>query len=139
MDIDTAELNSTKASACQQQLLGTDCLDLKIVQELGQFKQDIEISTIEQQLDLVNSILQLNYTSSEFDIARVLVACKKDYQTLTDRLLKYYSQVVVLESLQTSLLTEAHCQIASAHLGTKKTKQIIQACYYQYKIDNDIK
>ena len=79
MDTDTAELNSTKASARQQQLLETDRLDPKIVWELGRFKQDTEISTIEQQLDLVDSILQLNRTSPEFDTARVLAQGKKDH------------------------------------------------------------
>jgi len=38
MDTDTADLTCTKASARQQQLLGTDCLDPKIVWELGKFK-----------------------------------------------------------------------------------------------------
>jgi hypothetical protein len=79
MDTDTADLNCTKASAYQQQLLETDCLDLKIVRELGQYQQSIEISTIEQQLDFVNSILQLNCTSSEFNTARISADCKKGY------------------------------------------------------------
>ena len=51
----------------------------------------------------------------------MLAGEKKDYWTLTDGLLKRYGRVVVPESLQTRLLTEAHCQIASAHLGTQKT------------------
>ena len=56
-----------------------------------------------------------------------------------DGLLKRYSRVVVPESLQTSVLTEAYCQSASAHLGIGKTKQIIQARYYWYKIGDNIK
>src|SRR5579862_3489272 len=138
MDTDTADLNRTKASARQQQLLGTDRLDPKIVWELGQFKQATEISTIEQQLDLVDSILQMNRTSSEFNTARILADCKKDHWSLTDGLLKRHGRVVVPESLRTSLLTEAHCQIASAHPGIGKTKQIVRARYYWYKMDNDI-
>jgi len=38
-----------------------------------------------------------------------------------------------------SLLTEAHCQIASAHPGIRKTKQILQARYYWHNMGNDIK
>jgi hypothetical protein len=93
---------------------------------------------IEQQLDLVDLILQLNCTSSEFDTARIFADQEQDNWSLTDSLLKCHRQVVVSESLQTSLLTEAHCQIASVYLGTKKTKQTVQACYYWYKMDKDI-
>jgi len=132
-------LNQTKASACQQQLLETDCLDPQIVQELKQLEQAIAISPINSYLDFVDSILQLNCTTYKFDTAWILADTKKDYWILTDRLLKYYRQVVVPESLRTRLLTEAYCQIASAHPGIRKTKQILQACYYWHKIDSNIK
>jgi hypothetical protein len=138
MDTDTADLNRAKASVRQQQLLETDRLDPQIIRELRPFKQAIEISTIEQQLDLVDSILQLNRTSSEFNTARMLADRKEDHWSLTDGLLKRHGRVVVPESLRTSLLTEAHCQIASAHPGARKTKQIVRARYYWYKMDGDI-
>jgi hypothetical protein len=138
MDTDTANLTCTKASARQQQLLGTDHLDPRIVWELGKVKQTIELSPIEQHLDLIDSILQLNRTSSEFDTARIIAGRKVDSWSLTDGLLKRYGRVVVPESLRTSLLTEAHCQIASAHPGTRKTKQIVKARYYWYRMDEDI-
>jgi hypothetical protein len=134
MDIDTADLNCTKASARQQQLLGTDRLDPQIVWEL----QTLELSPIEQHLDLVDSILQLNRTSSEFDKARVLADQKKGYWSLTDGLLKRHGRVAVPESLRARLLTEAHCQIASAHPGGGKTKKIVRARYYWYKMNDDI-
>ena len=98
-----------------------------------------KLSLIEQHLDLVDLILQLNCTSSEFDKAKILADQKKGYWSLTDRLLKCHRQVAVLESLHTRLLTKAHCQIASAHPERGKTKKIIQACYYWYKMNNDIK
>ena len=139
MDTNTADLNCTKATARQQQLLKTDRLDPEIVRNLGQHQQFTEISTIEQQLDLVDSILQLNRTSPEFDTVRILADRKKDSWSLMDGLLKRYGRVVVPESLRTSLLTEAHCQIASAHPGIGKTKQIVQARYYWYKMGDDIK
>jgi len=97
------------------------------------------LSLIEQHLDLINSILQLNRTSPEFDTARILADRKQDNWSLTDGLLKRHGRVVVPESLWTSLLTEAHCQIASAHPGTRKTKQIVQARYYWRRMDDDIK
>ena len=99
MDTDTKALNHAKDSARQQQLLPTACLDPRIVWELGKFKQDIEISPINSHLDLVDSILQLNRTSPEFDTARILAGRKKDHWTLTDGLLKRHGQVVVPESL----------------------------------------
>src|ERR1700730_11834672 len=138
MNTDTTDLNCVKDFAWKQQLLETSCLDLKILWELGQYRQATEIFTIKQQLDLVNSILQLNCTSSEFDTARILASRKADSWSFTNRLLKCYRQVVVLESFWTILLTEAYCQIASAYLGTRKTKQIVQARYYWYKMDKDI-
>ena len=82
--------------------------------------------------------MQLNRTSSEFDKARTLADRNKGHWSLTDGLLKRYGRVVVPESLRTSLLTEAHCQIASAHLGATKTKQIVRARYYWYKMSDDI-
>jgi hypothetical protein len=90
-------------------LLETVRLDPRIVQELEQFKQAVEISLIDTHLDLVDSILRLNRTSPEFDTVRILADRKKDYWTLTDGLLKRHGRVVVPEALRTALLTEAHC------------------------------
>jgi RNase H-like domain found in reverse transcriptase/Reverse transcriptase (RNA-dependent DNA polymerase)/Integrase zinc binding domain len=136
MDTDTLALNQAKESSRQQQLIPTDALDLQIVREL---KQAAAISQIDSHLDLVDSILQLNRTAPEFDITRTLADEKKDYWTLTDGLLKRYGRVVVPESLQTRLLTEAHCQIASAHPGIQKTRQILRTRYYWRNMDKDIK
>ena len=47
--------------------------------------------------------------------------------------------MAVLESLCTRLLTKAHCQITSVHPERGKTKKIVQACYYWYKMNNNIK
>ena len=90
MDTDTQALNQTKESAHKQQLIPTDALDPQIVQELKQFEQEVAISLIDSHLDLVDSILQLNRTTHEFDTARILADTKKDYWTLTDGLLKRY-------------------------------------------------
>src|SRR5438045_6799059 len=139
MDMDTPALNQVKESAWQQQLIPTDALDPQIVRELKQLTQTVTISQIDSHLDLVDSILQLNRSSPEFDVTRMLVDAKKDYWTLTDGLLKCYGRVVIPKSLWTKLCTEAHCQIASAHPGIQKTRQILRACYYWHSMDNDIK
>jgi hypothetical protein len=139
MDTDTAALDRTKAAARKHQLLPSNRLDPRIIWELGQFKQAAEIAPIDTHLDLVDSILRLNRTSPEFDTARILADRKKDHWTLTDGLLKRHGRVAVPEELRTALLTEAHCQIASAHPGTRKTRQIIRDRYYWYKMDDDIK
>jgi hypothetical protein len=138
MDTDTQALNQTRETARKQQLIPTDALDPRIVQELEPFELAASISPIDYHSDLVDSILQLNRTTHEFDTARTLADAGKGYWTLTDGLLKRYGRVVVPESLRTSLITEAHCQIASAHPGMGKTKQILRTRYYWHGMSNDI-
>jgi hypothetical protein len=57
IDTDTAALDRTKAAAREHQLLKVDKLDLRILWELGQFKQAVEVAPIDSYLDLVDSIL----------------------------------------------------------------------------------
>ena len=72
MDTNTAALDRTKAAAREHQLLLNDRLDPRILWERGQFEEAVSISLIDNHLDLVDSILQLNRTSLEFDTARIL-------------------------------------------------------------------
>ena len=65
-DTDVIALNWTKLSSWEQQLIPTDHLDpqiMKELEELKQVEQAMAISPINLHLDLVDSILCLNWTS----------------------------------------------------------------------------
>jgi hypothetical protein len=152
MDTDTTDLNRMKEHAREHQLLPAKYLDPRIVQSLGnieaidltatrdfvRFQHSLQLSPVDSQMDLVDNMLRLNRTSPEFSTARIVAGQGKDHWTLTDGLAKRYGRLAVPEATRTDLLTEAHCQLSSAHPGIRKTKQILKARYYWRGMDQDI-
>jgi transposase InsO family protein len=138
MDTDTEAQNKMKTSFREQTLLRAENLDPQILDGLDNFQLSLELSPIDRHLDLVDEILQSNRNSDDLSIARKLAHRNKADWSLTDGLLKRKGRVVVTKALRTRLLTEAHCQIATAHPGKNKTKEIVKARYYWMNMDDDI-
>ena len=92
------------------------------------------------ELNLINKLLQANYTAPSLQ-----EYCKKakdvtSLQSLKNGLLKYQERLVVVEeqNLQTQLIAKAHAQVSTAHPKKNKTYRIIGDRYYQPKIVMDI-
>jgi len=96
--------------------------------------------SLEPNLYLINRIIQENRNNPELQKYREKAhqGCK-DW-TIENGLIKYQKKLIVPpeENLHTYLLNEIHCQISTAHPGSKKTWKLVYSRYYWPKMRENI-
>ena len=97
-------------------------VDLALIKELS----------IDKPLDLINKILQTNWTAESLQALWAQAEERDSELTLEDGLLLYTKWLVIPETdyLHTDLIKEAHEQVSTAHSEQNKTYQLLCAKYY---------
>ena len=90
----------------------------------------LSLSLIEDYLDLINEILQANYTALSLDKAQQLGQIQKGGYTLDNRLLKKQGRLVVAELVCTSLIIIVYYRLTIAYLSKSKTQALVKGQYY---------
>ena len=98
----------------------------------------LSLSSIKDYLDLINEILQANYTAPSLDKAQQLSQTQKGGYTLDNRLLKKQGRLIVAESVYTSLIIIVYYRLTIVYLGKSKTQALVKRQYYQSGIDSNI-
>src|SRR5438045_5138856 len=122
-----------KIALWTQMFLGPECLDPQIQAELDKDLLNAELCSINKSgLDFIDELLQANCTATSLQEYCEEAKDGKGKWTLENGLLKHQEWLVVAkgQNLQTCLITEAHCQVSTAHLGKNKTHKIIGDHYY---------
>ena len=117
-----------------QTLLQPEHLNPQIQAELNTDPLDAKIYPINStELNLINKLLQANYTAPFLQEYRKKVKNATSPWSLKNGLLKHQEWLVVAEeqNLQTQLITEVHTQVSTAHPRKNKTYRIISDRYYQ--------
>jgi transposase InsO family protein len=95
---------------------------------------EIEISSLESDIHIVDQVLELNRSSSILEKYREQADEGDSPYTLEDNLLLYKGRLVVPvdsnETIPAQLIKEAHAQVSTAHPGQRKTLALIRARYW---------
>ena len=124
-----------------QTLLQLEHLNPQIRKKLGTKSLSAKICPINSiEFNLINKLLQVNYTDSSLQEYYKKVKDATSLQSLKNGLLKHYKRLVVAEeqNLRTQLVAKAHTQVSMAHPRKNKICKIIGNCYYQPRIVTDI-
>ena len=98
----------------------------------------LSLSPIKDYLDLINEILQANYTAPSLNKVQQLDQTQKRGYTLDNRLLKKQGRLIVVESVCTNLIIIVYYRLTIAYLDKSKTQALVKRQYYQLGIDSDI-
>ena len=92
------------------------------------------------ELNLINELLQANYTAPSLQKYRKKVKDTTSLWSLKNGLLKYCKWLVVAEeqNLRTQIIAKAYTQVSTAYPGKNKTYKIIGNRYYQPRMVMDI-
>ncbi|KIM98194.1 hypothetical protein OIDMADRAFT_57695 [Oidiodendron maius Zn] len=122
----TRDLDQAKKDNREQVLLLYENLDQQIIQDLEVNRIDLSLSSIEDQLDLIDEILQANRIALDLVCIRKLGQQDKGGYTIRDGLLKRNRKLVVTQSVCTDLIKALHYGISIAHPRKHKTGLLIK-------------